>query len=75
MPDAWLRPVNDEVAVSLSRSQWEFVLEDARDSLPIYQNMVAGGDDDMVEAVDSIRAVIDLVGGALSTWQPRPDAW
>ncbi|HEY7812959.1 MAG TPA: hypothetical protein VIC62_06945 [Nakamurella sp.] len=67
--DTWKRPAGEFVEVTLTGQQWEFILADARDSLPIYEELAAAAagrsKHDMQESAELCRMTITVVGRAL----------
>ena len=68
--NAWLRPADEQITVSLTRQRWEFILADAHDSLPVYEELArsasGGSRSDMHDSADLCRETILVVGRALA---------
>jgi len=67
--NAWRRPADEQVTLSLTGAQWEFILAEARDSLPVYEELArsASGQSrsEMHDSADLCRETISVVGGEL----------
>jgi hypothetical protein len=63
------RSRNEQVDVLLTREQWEFIVAEARESLPVYAELAQRYDgqqqQDMLAAAELSRATITVVTGGL----------
>ncbi len=61
--------LDEQVDMSLTREQWEFIVVEARDSLPIYQELAQSSESqprqDMLASAELSREIISVVNAAL----------
>jgi hypothetical protein len=76
LPGAWQQPGDEEVAVSLSREQWEFVMADARYGVDAYdelaQKATGHSKQEMLLSAALCRETLSVVGQALTADPHRP---
>lgn len=67
--NAWLRPADEMLHVTLTTAQWRFVLETAQNDLPVYDDLaiaaVGTSQREMLESAQLCRAAIQIVARAL----------
>ena len=74
VPEAGQLPLDDEIDVSLTREQWEFIVADARESLPVYEDLAQTTEgqsrQEMLDSAEHCRAIITDISRVLRTGGP-----